>query len=220
MKSKKSLTIGKTRSALYKTAKILGDINAVKRGTIGRRVTHRISGRISARLLSRLVRFISRALKFKLKTLLLTLSIFVFAKFSFSELSLANENKDQIIQQIISESIASYPGKCACPYQKTSNGSRCGKRSAYSKPGGYEPICFPSDVSEEMINSANTSSNKTLDYSPDFVGKVIVTDGDTIKKGMKTCSNCGATQKLNERPRASKGASQGTLICFKLAKSA
>ena len=65
MKSKKSLTIGKTRSALYKTAKILGDINAVKRGTIGRRVTHRISGRISARLLSGLVRFISRALKLK-----------------------------------------------------------------------------------------------------------------------------------------------------------
>ena len=108
-----------------------------------------------------------------LNKLFLIILIFVFSKFSFSELSLAKEKKDQIIQQIISESIASYSGKCACPYQKTSNGSRCGKRSAYSKPGGYEPICFPSDVSEEMINSANTSSNKTLDHSPDFVGKVI-----------------------------------------------
>ena len=52
----------------------------------------------------------------------------------------ANENKDKIIQDMIANSIASYPGKCACPYQRTSNGSRCGKRSAYSKPGGYEPV--------------------------------------------------------------------------------
>ena len=58
MRNKKGLTIGKTRSALYRTAKILGDINAVKRGTIERRVTHRISGKISARLLSKFVRFL------------------------------------------------------------------------------------------------------------------------------------------------------------------
>ena len=31
MKNRKGLTIGKTRSTLYKTAKILGDINAIKR---------------------------------------------------------------------------------------------------------------------------------------------------------------------------------------------
>ena len=48
MRNKKGLTIGKTRSALYKTAKTLGDINAVKSGTIGRRITHRVSGRITA----------------------------------------------------------------------------------------------------------------------------------------------------------------------------
>ena len=63
MRNRKGLTIGKTRSALYKTAKILGDINAVRRGTIGRRVTHRISGRITARLLSKFVRFISKVFK-------------------------------------------------------------------------------------------------------------------------------------------------------------
>ena len=63
MKNRKGLTIGKTRSALYKTAKILGDINAIKRGTIGRRVTHRISGKITARLLSKFVRFISKVFK-------------------------------------------------------------------------------------------------------------------------------------------------------------
>ena len=27
-----------------------------------------------------------------------------------------------------------------------SNGKKCGKRSAYSKPGGYEPLCYVSDI--------------------------------------------------------------------------
>ena len=95
----------------------------------------------------------------------------------------ANENKDKIIQDIIANSIASYPGKCACPYQRTSNGSRCGKRSAYSKPGGYEPLCFPSDVTDEMISSLNNPSLNNTNSSSDFIGKVFVTDGDTIKSG-------------------------------------
>ena len=33
-------------------------------------------------------------------------------------------------------------GSCDCPYDYTSSGSRCGKRSAYSRPGGASPICF------------------------------------------------------------------------------
>jgi len=53
---------------------------------------------------------------------------------------------EQRVRQIINESIASYPGKCACPYSLMSNGRKCGKRSAYSKPGGYEPLCYPEDV--------------------------------------------------------------------------
>ena len=59
------ITIGKTRSALYKSAKLLGDINSIKKGKIGRRITHRISGKLSARLLSYFVRFISKGLKVK-----------------------------------------------------------------------------------------------------------------------------------------------------------
>ena len=38
---KKSITIGKVRTALYKTAKVLGDINAVKRNTITQRASNR-----------------------------------------------------------------------------------------------------------------------------------------------------------------------------------
>ena len=59
----------------------------------------------------------------------------------------------EIAQQIIRESIASYPGNCPCPYNSTRNGSACGRRSAYSKPGGYSPICYPNDVSPEMIEN-------------------------------------------------------------------
>jgi len=58
----------------------------------------------------------------------------------------------QVKKAIIKESIATYPGNCPCPYSTARNGSRCGGRSAYSRPGGYAPICYPRDVTEEMIS--------------------------------------------------------------------
>jgi hypothetical protein len=58
---------------------------------------------------------------------------------------------DTIKQAIIRESIASYPGNCPCPYNTASNGSRCGKRSAWSRAGGFAPLCYPEDVTPEMI---------------------------------------------------------------------
>ena len=58
-----------------------------------------------------------------------------------------------IIARIIAESIASYPGSCPCPYNTDRGGRRCGKRSAYSKPGGYAPVCFKQDVSRAMIEA-------------------------------------------------------------------
>lgn len=61
------------------------------------------------------------------------------------------ESDIQIKKQIIAASIASYPGKCPCPYNVTRNGSACGGRSAYSKPGGYAPICYDRDVTSQMI---------------------------------------------------------------------
>jgi len=57
----------------------------------------------------------------------------------------------QVAQAIIEESIASYPGNCPCPFNSARNGSRCGKRSAYSRPGGYSPICYASDVDKDQI---------------------------------------------------------------------
>src|SRR5258708_10566969 len=61
------------------------------------------------------------------------------------------KSTEDIKQAIIRESIAAYPGTCPCPYNVARNGSSCGRRSAYSRPGGYAPICYPSDVTDEMV---------------------------------------------------------------------
>ena len=58
---------------------------------------------------------------------------------------------EQIKQAIIQESIDSYYGNCPCPYNTTSNGRSCGRRSAYSRPGGESPLCYASDVTKEMV---------------------------------------------------------------------
>jgi hypothetical protein len=33
-------------------------------------------------------------------------------------------------------------GTCDCPYDRMRNGRRCGNNSAYSKPGGRDPVCY------------------------------------------------------------------------------
>jgi hypothetical protein len=58
---------------------------------------------------------------------------------------------NEIKQELIRQSISSYSGSCPCPYNSARNGSRCGGRSAYSRPGGYSPLCYPSDVTNDMI---------------------------------------------------------------------
>ena len=63
----------------------------------------------------------------------------------------ARETDAQIKQHIIDESIASYRGSCPCPYNTDRAGHRCGARSAYSRPGGYSPKCFPGDVSAAEV---------------------------------------------------------------------
>ena len=65
---------------------------------------------------------------------------------SAAELSAA-----QIRELLIKKSIAEHGGSCPCPYNVDRAGRRCGARSAYSKPGGDAPLCFASDVSDEMV---------------------------------------------------------------------
>ena len=57
----------------------------------------------------------------------------------------------KIRQLIIEDSIASYPGRCPCPYNVTRNGSVCGARSAWSRRGGHAPICYEQEVTQEMV---------------------------------------------------------------------
>jgi hypothetical protein len=63
----------------------------------------------------------------------------------------------QIRTAMIAESIASYSGSCPCPYHLARNGSSCGKRSAWSRAGGAAPLCFPSDISDEMVRDYRAS---------------------------------------------------------------
>ena len=60
----------------------------------------------------------------------------------------------QVKQRIIRQSIASYPGSCPCPYNVDRAGRRCGARSAYDRPGGHAPICYPGDVTPAMLREA------------------------------------------------------------------
>ena len=60
----------------------------------------------------------------------------------------------QVRERIIHESVASYLATghpCACPYNLARNGSHCGGRSAYSRPGGASPLCYPSDIPDIVV---------------------------------------------------------------------
>lgn len=65
--------------------------------------------------------------------------------------ALAFQSDAQVKQRIIRESIAGYAGPCPCPYSVMRNGRSCGGRSAYSRPGGAAPICYPADISADEV---------------------------------------------------------------------
>jgi len=69
----------------------------------------------------------------------------------------ARLSDNQIKQRIIQESINSYPGNCPCPYNTDRAGRSCGGRSAYSRPGGYSPKCYASDVSAAELRAYRAS---------------------------------------------------------------
>jgi hypothetical protein len=47
---------------------------------------------------------------------------------------------------------------CACPDDRMRNGRSCGSKSAYSRPGGAAPLCYPHDVSAAMIEQYKSKS--------------------------------------------------------------
>ena len=92
----------------------------------------------------------------------------MFIIFSVFLVLISNQGQTKSPEQIIKESIANYPGKCPCPYSVMSNGKNCGKKSAYSKPGGHDPVCYESDITTIKSGSVNIQEQT----------KII--DGDTI----------------------------------------
>ncbi|MEW4325851.1 hypothetical protein Q0N12_04155 [Rossellomorea marisflavi] len=48
------MSINKVRKALYLMARILGDINAVKKGTVGKRIARRAAGKATGKALGKL----------------------------------------------------------------------------------------------------------------------------------------------------------------------
>jgi hypothetical protein len=62
----------------------------------------------------------------------------------------------QIIDLLIRQSRQAYYATghpCACPEDHARNGSLCGGRSAYIRPGGAEPLCYPKDVTKAAIDA-------------------------------------------------------------------
>ncbi|KFX07900.1 hypothetical protein KP22_07340 [Pectobacterium betavasculorum] len=90
-----------------------------------------------------------------MKTTLAVAMVCAMALLSVSTSSMAKNSRisdEQIKEKIIQESISSYSGNCPCPYNSARNGSKCGKRSAWSRVGGYSPICYKDDVTRMMID--------------------------------------------------------------------
>lgn len=48
------MNLNKIRSSLLKTEKVLGDINAVQKGTVGKRIVRRAAGKATGKLLGKL----------------------------------------------------------------------------------------------------------------------------------------------------------------------
>ena len=67
---------------------------------------------------------------------------------------------DSIKAAIIQKSQENYTGSCPCPDNIDRAGRRCGKRSAYSHPGGASPLCYPSDVTDEMVKDYKSKLGK------------------------------------------------------------
>jgi hypothetical protein len=71
---------------------------------------------------------------------------------AWGQTSKSKKTDAQIRQQMISASIASYAGNCPCPYNTDRAGRSCGRRSAYSRPGGRSPLCYAADVTQKMVD--------------------------------------------------------------------
>ncbi|MGB1310171.1 MAG: hypothetical protein ACPG47_03125 [Leucothrix sp.] len=71
---------------------------------------------------------------------------------SFLRKATPKASTNSIKKILIQRSHAYYKGNCPCPYNQTKRGRSCGKRSAYSRPGGASPLCYNRDVTAKMVS--------------------------------------------------------------------
>ena len=98
--------------------------------------------------------------------LIVSLAIWALVLWSLLPRPAAAQSNGDVANAIIQECAAIYHGAghpCACPEDLARNGSRCGKRSAYNRPGGASPRCYVSDVSAQEVADYRTGKM-------DFVG--------------------------------------------------
>lgn len=58
---------------------------------------------------------------------------------------------EAVVVLLMKASVWGYTGNCACPHYSDRAGRSCGARSAYVKPNGAKPLCYPTDVTPQMI---------------------------------------------------------------------
>ncbi len=97
-----------------------------------------------------------------------------YQKDSTYDLISYEKNISKVKHDIISRSRAYYinatGGNCPCPYDVAKNGSLCGGRSAYSRPGGFDVKCYESEVGleealEELLKMKSLTPRYRLNSS-------------------------------------------------------
>jgi hypothetical protein len=87
-------------------------------------------------------------------------TLFALALLVFS-IQVCALSDDEVRDIIVKQSQQSYSGNCLCPENRDRAGRRCGRRSAYSRPGGAAPLCYRTDVTPEMIEKYKKQHEKS-----------------------------------------------------------
>tara|TARA_B100000963_G_scaffold90936_1_gene78278 strand:- start:836 stop:1627 length:792 start_codon:yes stop_codon:yes gene_type:complete len=122
--------------------------------------------------LSQLIIVLSPHLQNILNQTMIHLKGLFYLFFSITIVSYCSKINSKTPEQMIQESISQYPGKCPCPYSIMSNGKKCGKRSAYSRPGGYQPLCYVSDVKEKKKTVVQKKQIRIVDGDTIHINKI------------------------------------------------